>query len=249
MTKIAETYLRLDINVDEKDRIELRRYLERQVRYYAKDLFHQEIDFLVRVEEGSIKIWVLIGGIIFTSAVKDYGAFRTGIDYIIKDARSFSEIVMKDAKQSGITEREIARFERRLGVPGKIKRVFKKLEKLHTQGRDLSKDAYDKKITLIQKNLVGVFRQIDNQSDAKLIMDNIPSKIRSSLPALPQLPKNVAMPKIALRPEEWDIYPDSIALPSITQSIQIGKQTLVKDNFYEIRTTNSGIKFLAKGNN
>ena len=252
MTKIAETYLRLDISVKEKDRIELQKYLENQVRYYAQDLFHQEVDYLVRVEEGSVRVWVILGGFIFSTAanvVTNYGAFRTGIDYVIQDARTFSENVMKDVRHSGISENEVARFERRLGVPGQLKRVFKRLEKLQYHGRDLSKKDYEHEVTAIQKNLVKVFSQIDNKNDTKVIMQNIPSKIRSSLPALPQYPEKIEMPKIALRPEEWDINTNSIALPSpiMGSGLQIGGQNLAKNNFYEITTTNSGIKFLAKG--
>lgn len=202
MTKLAETYIRLRIQLTPEDRRRLRRKLQERSRLYADGLFGQTVDTAAYVEEGSVKVWVVAGGLLVAAAGK-YGDFRSGIDYAIKDARTFSERVLEDLQFSGIEEQEVARFERRLGIPGKISQIMDRLELLESHGRDMSKEAYEEEVELIRKALLAVFRRI-NPRDADFVHDALPQSIRIALPKrLPHPPAE--MPRIVLRPEDLEI--------------------------------------------
>lgn len=245
MTKIAEAYMRLDIRLDRRDKIEFKQYLEKQAHIYAAELFHQDVTFVVHVEDGSVKAWVLVGGILFTNALVQYGSVRTGMDYAIRDARYFSENVLNDIKSSGVSPNEIGRFERRLGVPGRLKRIFNRIDNLKKEGRNLSKTEYDREFSLIRKQLIKTLDQIDNRNDLKLVRNSLPRVLESSLPESPRLPVKQRMPTIALRPEEYYDVPEYLSLthkgtsPSLTHNTSWDKD-------YKVSLIGSRIKFISK---
>lgn len=245
MTKIAETYLRLDIRLDNNDKIEFKRYLEKQARIYASELFHQDATFVVHIEDGSVKAWILVGGILFTNALVQYGSIRTGLDYAIKDARHFSENVFNDIKASGIPSNDIGRFERRLGVPGQLNRIFKRIDNLQKEGRDLSKADYDREFSLIRKQLIKTLGQIDNRNDLRLVRNNLPKSLELSLPAPPRLPSKQYMPTVALRPEEYEDTQDYLSLTHQGTHLSLTHDTSL-DKEYKLSLLGSRIKFISK---
>lgn len=69
MTKLAETYLRLDIRLAEPDILELRAYLQRRAATFAEGLFGQVSEFAVYVEDGSIRVWLAVAGVLYVGLV------------------------------------------------------------------------------------------------------------------------------------------------------------------------------------
>lgn len=204
MTKLAETYLRLDIRLAEPDILELRAYLQRRAATFAEGLFEQDPEFAVYVENGSIRVWLVVAGALYVG-IGQYGSFRSGVDYAVKDARTFSERVLQDVKNSGVSEAEIRRFERRLGVPGKIKRIFRRLDWLEARGRDLSNADYEREIQSISRGLQTIFRAVDDGRDRALILDSLPMEIRSRLPERLPIPDHHQTRVVGLRPEKFDL--------------------------------------------
>ena len=82
-------------------------------------------------------------------------------------------------KKEGISQTEIIRTERRLGIPGKIQRVFKKIDKIKRINKG------DKEILNIEKeikhDLKRIFEQIVKQKDRDLLFSNLPEMYRESL--------------------------------------------------------------------
>lgn len=108
-------------------------------------------------------------------------------------------------KNSGVSEAEIRRFERRLGVPGKIKRIFRRLDWLESRGRDLSKTDYEREIQSISRGLQSIFRAVDDKRDRALILDSLPMEFRSRLPERLPIPNHHQVSVVGLRPEEVDL--------------------------------------------
>ncbi len=211
MTKLAETYLRLDIRLAEPGILELRAYLQRRAATFAEGLFGQVSEFAVYVEDGSIRVWLAVAGVLYVG-IGQYGSFRSGVDYAVKDARTFSERVLQDVKNSGVSEAEIRRFERRLGVPGKIKRIFRRFDWLESRGRDLSKTDYEREIQSISRGLQSIFRAVDDKRDRALILDSLPMEFRSRLPERLPIPVQHQTLVVGLRPEEFDLPKNSLSL-------------------------------------
>lgn len=132
MLKIAETYIHFKIEPTDIFIEESKAYLFYRSQSIANEIFHYDINVYVRVESGSYKAWVTVVGAIFIG-ISQYGSFRSGIDHIVNDARTFSEHVISDfINESGVKEERIFRLERRLGVSGKIQRVLKRIDQLES---------------------------------------------------------------------------------------------------------------------
>lgn len=181
MTKLAETYFRLAIRLEQEDRDRFQHHLQSDATLHAKHLFRQETRIEVTVEDGSIRGWVRVAGRLFVAATTTYGAIRAGMDAGVHDARFFSEQLRLELQNSGISDSEIARFERRLGVPGRLSRLFHEMDYLQAHGHDLSKGEYQQHIGRLTQDFEKTLRQIEEAEDAKLIRNALPKEIQSQL--------------------------------------------------------------------
>ena len=177
--KLAETYFHFKTEVSPQKLQAIEEYLFEYANSLSKDLFKGNTFINVSIEEGSLKGWVTVAGIMY-GVVVGYGSFRSGIDHIVKDAKHFSENTISHlTKKEGISQTEIIRTERRLGIPGKIQRVFKKIDKIKIINKG------DKVILnieeVIKHDLKRIFEQIAKQKDRDLLFSNLPEMYRESL--------------------------------------------------------------------
>ena len=93
------------------------------------------------------------------------------MDYLIKDAKSFSEKVLHDVSQSGLSSSEIARIEYRLGVPGQIGRALKSLDRLKARSGELTKREYQYKADLLARDIHRILGSVDNEEDYRILND------------------------------------------------------------------------------
>lgn len=243
MTKLAETYFHLDVRLPEADAVELRSYLYRRASAYGEGLFGQTAEFDVNVEDGSIRAWLIVVGALYIG-IGQYGSFRSGIDYAIKDARSFSEHVLEDVRNSEISDSEILRFERRLGVPGKIKRVFRRLERLEAHGQNLSKTEYEGEIRLISRGLHSIFRAMDDERDRALLFDSLPIELRATLPERLPTPEYNDIQRVGLRPKELELPKPHYRLALRDEDEEKKQQRLQDEILYRFRLSNSGFRLI-----
>ncbi|MEQ9007892.1 MAG: hypothetical protein RLP12_08415, partial [Ekhidna sp.] len=169
---IAETYIHIkDVPRDlslEKARL----YLEKNARYWARSKFGPSIEVSVRVEEGSLKTWVLVGGTSIFNLVVNYGEIRDGIDHLVSDSRDFSEHVIESFESDNhIPDAAIARTERRLGIPGKIKRFYSDIDNLNSD--DLSANERADEIDRLQAEFLEIIDLMPNPDDKQIFIDAI----------------------------------------------------------------------------
>jgi hypothetical protein len=248
MTKLVEAYFRLDIHLDEWDKQEFQSYLESRARSYAAELFGQQLEYAAYVEEGSLRGWLIGSGRLMLAGALLYGSLREALDYAIQDARLFSERVHEDINRSGISDDEIQRFERRLGVPGQLNRIFERLDNLERHGRDISKDDFDKEVRSIRNRLANTLRQVDNEPDRELILKEVPNKIQSMLPKQRPVPDHSWREPIALRPEEWERLRYSPKALLANQNYVLAPQPIPapEDKEYQFIRTTEGFRLTPK---
>lgn len=135
MTILAETYIHLKIDPTEQFKIESEEYLYGLARSVSFELFGRETEISIRFEDGSWKAWVAVAGALYIG-IGNYGDFRSGVEYLVSDAKKFSEIIIGQFKQKEKLEpKVIYRTERRLGIPGKINRLFLRIDNLKQYGK------------------------------------------------------------------------------------------------------------------
>ena len=88
MTELASVYIRLGIKLETNDLALFRTGLARAVEDRSSSLFGQTPEFLVSVEEGTVKAWIKVIGTI-GGLIAAYGGLRDGINYAKSDAQFF----------------------------------------------------------------------------------------------------------------------------------------------------------------
>jgi hypothetical protein len=165
--EIGQTYIRLDFNADDDFKEAFEKYLLYKGKHYAKEYFKKDllVDYLyftVELEDGSLISRLKIFGKIAIGSLIAYGGIRQGIDYVIKDARTVTEhIVLDVSNEPNIGNNRIIRVERRLGVPGKIKRLYRDIDKLRSDRNNLSENEQQEIINRIQRNYEDLVLELD----------------------------------------------------------------------------------------
>lgn len=178
---IAETYIHI-VNVPEKlTKIEAYSYLQNNINKWAEESFKNKVNVKISIEDGSLIVRVLIGGIAIVEFVSNYGSFRSGIDQIVKDAYWFSNTVIEHFKDDKhIPDESIARAERRLGVPGKIQRFYKSMDKLNST--QYSHDQRQELIEDLKEEFVSIVELLETEEDRELFTAEIPQTLISQFP-------------------------------------------------------------------
>lgn len=198
MTKIAETYIHLKLDATDELRIKVKDFLYRRGNALAKEVFPADVTVSATVEDGSIKARLTVMGVIYLifSGISNYGSFRSGIDHIVKDAKRFSHYVISDfVKETAVSHDKVIRLEKRLGVPGMIQRLFKRIDRLKEpiavgQKITMGKMVIDQTVTLdldqelegIKKEITRILELIDHDKDRQLFISSLPESIKTKLP-------------------------------------------------------------------
>ncbi len=169
MTKLAETYLHLDVWVPASAKFELYSYACDLAAEASKNFHDQNIQISLEYKDGSIRIWIKYLGYLYVAIVA-YGEFREGIDYLVSDAQRASEFVFEGLQKEGMKSEYVRRKERRLGVPGRLKRAVRMIDnEYYYVSEEYLEDIMD-------QCTFGV----DNHEDKKLIEKEIRKIFRES---------------------------------------------------------------------
>lgn len=181
--EIGQAYIRFDINANEDFKKEFEKYLLNLGKKFSTELYHREflegnIHFLVEFEDGSLKSRLKIFGKLAIGALVMYGGVRTGVDYIIRDSQAITEHVAITLSNDPNVGNQIRRVERRLGIPGKIKRLYNDINKLQNDRDNLTEIEQTRLVEKIQNNFESLLDELDNQEIQTvrqyLMQENIP---------------------------------------------------------------------------
>lgn len=177
---IAETYIHIKDVPTSLTKDEVRKYLEKHIRAWAEKSFKNDVNIKISVEDGSLIVRIRVGGRALVYMLALYGGMRGGIDYLVHDSWTFSDTVIEHFMQDEhIPEQSIIRAERRLGVPGKIQRFYKKLDKLNSN--DYSHNQRQEIIDDLQEELIAIVELLEAPEDRELFMSEIPDLLTSQL--------------------------------------------------------------------
>lgn len=206
--ELCQTYIRFDFKADKEFKAALEKYLLYKGKKYAKEYFHKELVFdefyfTVETEDGSLKSRLKIYGKIVLTAVIVYGGARTGIDYLIEDARNISEHIARDiANERNIDPNSIGRVERRLGVPGQLKRLYEEIEYLSQNRDQLQENEQQQILGRISRRYEILILQLD-QPEVHILQNSLQQRnIPYRLPAPQPDPDDLDHHLQAIREEE-----------------------------------------------
>lgn len=132
MIVIAQPYIRYSTNLDEPGLESggeaLLHYAENVVQRHYRRKYEQYPFYVeVRVERGSTRSWVTVSSLIGILVL--YGNIRQSAEFLVKDAHYLgSELIPGVARRLHLGNEEPDYVQVRKGVPGKICRLFTKVE-------------------------------------------------------------------------------------------------------------------------
>jgi hypothetical protein len=178
---IAETYIHIKDVPESLTKDEVYLYFQQNVEVWAKKSFRNKVYVKISIEDGSLIVRVLVGGLALANLVVIYGGFRSGIDHLVKDSRNFSSTVIEHFKQDEhVPDQLIIRAERRLGVPGKIQRFYKSIDKLNST--DVSHNRREEMIDNLKDEFISILELLEAEEDRGLFIAEVPENIVSQLP-------------------------------------------------------------------
>ncbi|MFP6847980.1 MAG: hypothetical protein VCA57_04695 [Pseudomonas sp.] len=214
MAYIAGMDFHIDLDFSEIDLEKTEQYLKEIVRKYSDIIFRQDTEVLVRLEDGSLKVKLAIVGAIYIG-VGQYGSFRSGIDYLIKDAKSLKEIVTSEIVRNGLNESDIIDSKRIYCDPDRIRRVFLAIDRLESK-KGVSESELLKEVSKIKRSIRNICHLI-GEIDAGLFASSVSEKY---WPDDRRIPEYVRRFQIVAREE--DIVPllgDSLSSPEVNKAL------------------------------
>lgn len=173
MSLIAGIEFRFDLNFQEIDLKKTESYLSDITSKYSDIIFDQQTDIRVTLEEGSLKATLFVLGTLYI-AIGEYGSFRSGIDYMINDAKLLKDLVSSKIVKNGLNEANIIESKRIQCDPDKIRKVLLSIERLESK-KNLAPEEIEKDISKIKTSVFNICRHLSNE-DAGCFVSSIQKK-------------------------------------------------------------------------
>lgn len=170
MSFIAGIEYQFDLNFQEIDLQDTESYLRDVTSKYSDIIFGQQTDIRATLEEGSLKATLLILGSLYIAAGQ-YGSFRSGIDYMINDAKSLKDLVSSQIVKNGLNEASIIESKRIQCDPDKIRKVILSIERLESN-KNLAPEEIKKDISKIKTSVRNICGHL-NDEDAGFFVSSI----------------------------------------------------------------------------
>ncbi|MRJ44584.1 hypothetical protein KF946_10250 [Idiomarina loihiensis] len=213
MAQIAGMHLHFDIPFYEIDERETEEYISSIVKSYSNIIFDQETELKVGVYEGSVKVYIALTGAIYL-AIGQYGSFRSGIDYMIEDAKNLKGLVVSQLIKNGVSESDVVSARKLHCTPDKIRRVLLSIERLESK-TNISKIDLQKELSKIKSSVRNICNWLD-EKDVGLFASSIDPKY---LPEDSRIPEIAKQYKINAREEDIVFFP----LASVEYNEQVNK--------------------------
>ncbi|MEL3889480.1 hypothetical protein V6B08_04365 [Ferrovibrio sp. MS7] len=207
MTALAEAYIHLrHYQYTTSYLNEIQERAERIARPIIAGLYTEPVDLEIRIEEGSLKIWLTVFGVLGAAyhGIAVYSEFKKSITELVKDAREFSDSILDDfLPEINATPPQIYRTERRLKTPGKIHRIINRVEKLKDRMGGMNSQDVEIELNKILGELYKIQKDL-SEEEIKFLLSSIEIKTIE----LPKTPKQLKERVAALRqkhPEDFDL--------------------------------------------
>jgi hypothetical protein len=194
---------------------EAENYIENLTSKYANLIFDQQTKVHVRLQDGSLKVNLAVVGALYIG-IGQYGSFRSGIDYMIKDAKSLKQLVTSEIVKNGMNEADIIESKRANCDPDKIRRVLLAIDRLESK-QNLSSSDLSKELSKVRASVRNICDTL-SEEDAGLFAISIKEAYWPSDRNIPHL---IERYKLVAREEDILHYPvASIDQPRVNKVLK-----------------------------
>ena len=202
---IGETYLKLDFEFSESNKILLKEIYSKKLKGISKEFFKSsEIKVSIEFDKGSLKTKIRVWGLVATIyiGIGQYGSFRQGVREIIQDIHGLSEYVIQAIEnEQPIGPEHIIRIEKRTGLSGRINNIYNRIDRLERKLNDLSQNEIRDELNSIKQEISNITSILPDDIQQQLL-DELPDNYRNNLPAPNNRRVNYLISRYALKPNE-----------------------------------------------
>lgn len=218
MAVLAGLEFHFDLDFNEVPLLEAEHYLEELTSKYANLIYGQQTKIDVRLYEGSLKAFVFVTGVLYIG-IGQYGSFRSGIDYMIKDAKSLNSLVTSEIVKNGMKEADIIESKKMYCDPDRIRRVLLAIDRLESNSK-ISESDFNKELSKIKASVQNICYSL-SEEDKGLFAISIKEIYR---PQDREIPYSIERYKLVAREEDIIHYPiANIDRPRIDKIFLMGK--------------------------
>jgi hypothetical protein len=186
VTYLAGMEFHFDMDYQNIDLLEAESYLKDLTSKYSDLFFNQRTEVKIQFREGSLKANIAILGAIYIG-IGQYGSFRSGIDFLIQDAKALRERVTIELIKKGVSETDIIENKRLYCAPDRIRRILLAIERLESK-KNYPEEYFLKELSKIKTSVSKLGYGLD-ADDMGLFASSINSKYWPKNRDIPSLVK------------------------------------------------------------
>lgn len=179
--KIAEAYLKLDLEYNEKNLSQLKIiFTDVAEKSLSEYTLKKDIDFIIIFDKGSTKSKIIFYTGVLTT-VLNYSTWRQSVINYYQDGKWLTEKVINLASQQPAIGYHIIRTEKRTGLIGRLKKIQDRINYLDENLNNLNHQETQAELDILKQdmaNILSVLPQIDKDE----IQGSLPLTIQNTLP-------------------------------------------------------------------
>ncbi len=179
--KIAEAYLKLDLEYNENTLSELKIILISVAEKSLNDYTLKEtVDFIIVFDKGSTKSKIIFYTGVLTT-ILNYSTWRQSVMNYYQDGKWLTEKVITLASQQPAIGEHIIRTEKRTGLIGRLKKIQDRINYLNYNLDNLNHIQTQAELDTLKQDMANIISVLP-QTDKDEIRGSLPLTIQNTLP-------------------------------------------------------------------
>lgn len=215
MALLAGLDFHFDLDFNDVSLEQAEHYLEELTSKYANLIYDQSTQIDAQLKEGSLKVTLAVFGALYMG-IGQYGSFRSGIDYMIQDAKSLKSLVTSEIVKNGMSEADIIESKKMYCDPDKIRRVLLAIDRFESKSK-LANVELHKELSKIRTSVRNICHSL-SEEDAGFFAISIKDKY---WPLDREIPYFIERYQLVAREEDIIHYPvASIDKPRVNHALK-----------------------------
>lgn len=202
---VGETYIKLGIDFNDINKSKIKDIYNEKLFNQSKEYFRESklIKISIDFDKGSLKTKIVIWGTVLYLGIGNYGSFRSGIRQIVQDSKVFSEFIISVYNQD-IGQNNFERTEKRLGIPGRINKIYRKIDSLERNLNTISNEEILTSLNNIKQEISNISTILHIEEREQFYFD-LPDRYKNNLPQPSPDKVRYLITRYGLKPEETEI--------------------------------------------
>lgn len=179
--KVAETYIKLNIEFNEGINRELEIVFRKAVVQSLREFKYREsivyeIDFTKGSTKAKVAFFAFLNGMIF------YADLKESIKTVYNDVKVLSKQVINNVRlESDLIDRNIIRAERRTGVIGRLNAILKRIEFLQENLNNVGNNQTQVELNELYQEVTDIIQLLDD-AEQQTFIQALPQEVSNNLP-------------------------------------------------------------------